>query len=73
MQMQANRTAAASANELYFSGIIDCYSKLLRHHGVKSFYRGLGAQLVKTGPSSAVQFTVSEYAKHALSGFCDNM
>ena len=41
-----------------YNGGLDCYRKLFAEQGVKAFYRGLGADLVRRVPSAAIQFVV---------------
>ena len=41
-----------------YKGGFDCYRKLCAEQGIKAFYRGLSADLVRRVPSAAIQFVV---------------
>lgn len=41
-----------------YKGGFDCYRKLFAEQGIKAFYRGLSADLVRRVPSAAIQFVV---------------
>ena len=52
----------SGATEKY-EGYVDCFRKTFKNHGVTRFYRGMGVNLVRMAPNTAMQFGVYEYLK----------
>lgn len=50
-----------------YSGMIECYVETFRAHGYGRFYRGLGANLIRIVPNTAIQFGTYEYGKKLIS------
>ena len=46
-----------------FDGYLDCVRKTYRSHGMKRFYRGMGVNLLRMAPNTAVQFGAFELLK----------
>jgi len=66
LQIQgARQTANHSASETY-SGALDCYMKIFKQEGIRSFYRGISATLIRVVPNAAIQFGTFELMKSYL-------
>jgi hypothetical protein len=44
----------------YYTGIIDCFQKMYKQEGIRSFYKGLTPLVIKIFPSSGVFFLAYE-------------
>lgn len=55
--------ASASAG---YSGIFNCFSRMLREEGVGSFYNSLTPRLVSVVPMIGVQYLVYEFMKKLM-------
>lgn len=50
-----------------YTGIVDCLIRIIRHEGViKGLFRGAGVNVLKAGPSQAVQYLAYEFLKEKL-------
>jgi hypothetical protein len=49
-----------------YSGYFDCARTVLKEEGIKRFYRGMGVNLVRMAPNTAVQFGAYELLKELL-------
>ena len=56
----------ASSTPLQFTGTFDALTKLIRHEGVLSLWRGLSPQLLLSIPSTVVYFWAYDELKHSL-------
>eukprot|EP01100_Stratorugosa_tubuloviscum_P000785 TRINITY_DN1179_c0_g2_i1.p1 TRINITY_DN1179_c0_g2~~TRINITY_DN1179_c0_g2_i1.p1 ORF type:complete len:288 (-),score=121.96 TRINITY_DN1179_c0_g2_i1:181-1044(-) len=52
-KLQFQRTAQ-------YSGIVDCFKKIIAANGVRGLYRGLPAQLIGIAPEKAIKLTVND-------------
>ena len=57
-----------NGNKLYKS-MGECFSKTYKNEGLGGFFRGIGINMVKIVPYSALQFTINEEAKGAFIKF----
>ena len=62
MQLQG---ASADSKELY-DGAMDCARQIYARNGVRGFYSGLSANVLRAAPNTAVQFMVYESATELL-------
>ena len=62
MQLQG---ASADSKELY-DGAMDCARQIYARNGVRGFYSGLSANVLRAAPNTAVQFIVYESATELL-------
>ncbi len=44
-----------------YGGIKDVFTRVIKHEGIKGFYKGLSIHLIKTAPSAALTFSCYEY------------
>lgn len=58
LQLQGSRGTV-----VVYQGYIDCVQQTIAVHGVRRLYRGLGINLVRMAPNSAVQFGSYEFFK----------
>jgi len=58
--------APSLGRPIIYSGIVDCFQKVVAAEGWKGLYRGHTAQQFKFMPASAIQFTVFEAASTLL-------
>ena len=58
----------AKANEVpvRYTGMVDCFIKVIRHEGVGALFHGLSANYVKVAPSIAIAFVTYEEIKKLL-------
>ncbi|CAM9257909.1 unnamed protein product [Ectocarpus fasciculatus] len=56
----------SSASTVMYSGIFDCFSRMLREEGVTSFYNSLSPRLVSVVPMIGVQYLVYEFMKRLM-------
>lgn len=49
-----NQGVNASGKGLYYSGVIDCFVKILKAEGVRGFYKGFWPHYIRIGPHSAL-------------------
>lgn len=61
-RLQLQRKGRLPGAEHYTSGW-DCYKQLYRQAGLRLFYRGLSANLLRAAPSAALQFGAFEFIK----------
>ena len=61
-----NKGTARPVEELRFTGAMDAASKLVRHEGVLSLWRGLRPTLLMSIPSTVVYFSVYDKSKIAV-------
>lgn len=58
LQLQGSRGTSAQ-----YSGYWDCVVQTYRNHGIGRFYRGIGINLIRMAPNTAVQFGTYELLK----------
>ena len=63
----SSASAAAPAVDMHFTGTLDAVTKLIRHEGVGSLWRGLSPQLLLSIPSTVVYFGAYDKLKMSLS------
>ena len=63
----AAASAAAPAVDMHFTGTVDAVTKLIRHEGIGSLWRGLSPQLLLSIPSTVVYFWAYDKLKMSLS------
>ena len=61
MQLQG-----APGAEKAYSNSLHCFRSILKNEGPKAFYRGLGANLLRAMPNTAIQFTTFEFLRSKL-------
>jgi solute carrier family 25, member 34/35 len=49
-----NQGVNASGKGLYYSGVIDCFLKILKAEGLRGFYKGFWPHYIRIGPHSAL-------------------
>ena len=49
-----------------YTGMVDCFVKVVRHKGVRALFHGLSANYVKVAPSIAIAFVTYEEIKKIL-------
>lgn len=49
-----NQGVSASGKGIYYSGVIDCFLKILRAEGFAGFYKGFWPHYIRIGPHSAL-------------------
>lgn len=54
---------AAQSKHMYYSGVIDAFTKITREEGPIGLYRGLGATLMQVAPSLAINYAAYETAR----------
>jgi len=59
--------AGAAAVDMHFTGTLDAVTKLIRHEGMGSLWRGLSPQLLLSIPSTVVYFWAYDKLKMSLS------
>ena len=52
-----------------FTSMSECFAKTYKNEGIGGFFRGIGINMVKIVPYSALQFTINEEAKNAFLKF----
>lgn len=62
LQLQGSR-----GTETKFTGYFDCMRKTYAQHGITRFYRGVGLNIVRMAPNTAVQFGSYEILKNLTS------
>jgi hypothetical protein len=58
LQLQGSRGTVT-----VYKGYIDCVRQTIAVHGIRRLYRGLGINLIRMAPNSAVQFGSYEFFK----------
>ena len=53
----------SSGTETKYKGYIDCVIKVARDGGIGRFYRGVGVNLLRMAPNTAIQFGAYEFFK----------
>lgn len=49
-----NQGVNASGKGIYYSGVIDCFMKILKTEGLRGFYKGFWPHYIRIGPHSAL-------------------
>lgn len=49
-----NQGVNASGKGIYYSGVIDCFMKILKTEGFRGFYKGFWPHYIRIGPHSAL-------------------
>lgn len=49
-----NQGVSATGKGIYYSGVIDCFVKILKAEGVRGFYKGFWPHYIRIGPHSAL-------------------
>lgn len=49
-----NQGVCASGKGIYYSGVIDCFVKILKAEGLRGFYKGFWPHYIRIGPHSAL-------------------
>jgi len=57
-RLQCQRTVAGA--DVYYKGMLDVCKKISSEEGLKAFYRGSGANMIRTIPASVITFGVYE-------------
>jgi len=60
LQIQKNQLKSSSKKAILFEGLLPTGRRIIKEEGVKGFYRGMGVNLLRTVPSSAVTLLVYE-------------
>jgi Mitochondrial carrier protein len=64
LQLQGSRGTATE-----FTGYFDCMQKTYAEYGITRFYRGVGLNIVRMAPNTAVQFGSYELLKKWTVGY----
>lgn len=56
-----------------YTSMADCFAKTYKAEGISGFFRGIGINMVKIVPYSALQYTINEQAKQAFVRFNEYM
>lgn len=65
-----NQGVSASGKGIYYSGVIDCFLKILKAEGFAGFYKGFWPHYIRIGPHSALVllfFDELKLLKHEIS------
>jgi len=65
------RIVTQAANPLagvHYKGVVDCFTRVLREEGLKTFYAPLAPRLVSVVPMIGIQFGVYEFMKRTIAG-----
>jgi solute carrier family 25 phosphate transporter 23/24/25/41 len=57
---------AAKRTPVRYTGMVDCFVKVVKHEGVGALFHGLSANYIKVAPSIAIAFVTYEQLKKAL-------
>ena len=60
------RIVTQPAGVTYYTGMVDCFLKIVKHEGVWSFYKALTPRLLAVAPMIGIQFSVYEFMKRVL-------
>ncbi|EWM25692.1 s-adenosylmethionine mitochondrial carrier protein [Nannochloropsis gaditana] len=60
--------AANPAAGVHYKGVWDCFSRVLKEEGLKTFYAPLAPRLVSVVPMIGIQFGVYEFMKRTIAG-----
>ncbi|GAA5986963.1 hypothetical protein JCM5350_000924 [Sporobolomyces pararoseus] len=60
------KSSRSSPKSIIFEGLVPTFRRILSEEGVKGFYRGMGVNLLRTVPSSAVTLLVYEKIMQSL-------
>eukprot|EP00038_Savillea_parva_P026792 m.56257 g.56257 ORF g.56257 m.56257 type:complete len:304 (+) comp7663_c0_seq3:264-1175(+) len=65
MQVQGPKVEQGALREpkKSYTGMVQCYRDTYQKYGMARFYRGLGANLLRIVPNTAIQFAIYEYGK----------
>lgn len=65
LQIQNKLTtgAGATANQLYYTGVVDCFRKMYRHEGMLSYWKGILPPILAETPKRATKFLCFEQYK----------
>jgi solute carrier family 25 phosphate transporter 23/24/25/41 len=66
VQDYASGHKVKTAGNVKYTGMYDCFVKVLRRDGLQGLYRGYIANLVKAAPSVAISFVMFEWARDRL-------
>ncbi len=58
LQLQGSR-----GTDAVYNGYFDCVKKIYRKHGIGRFYHGVGINIIRMAPNTAVQFGSYELLK----------
>lgn len=64
LQLQGSR-----GTETFYKGYFDCIKKVYGKHGISRFYHGIGINIVRMAPNTAVQFGSYELLKRSTEGY----
>lgn len=53
----------ASANQIYYNGVVDCFRKMFRHEGALSYWKGILPPILAETPKRATKFVCFEQYK----------
>jgi len=65
-RLQNQRSSGSYVGELMYRNSKDCFTKVVRHEGVRGLYRGLIPQLVGVGPEKAIKLTMNDFVRDQL-------
>lgn len=60
LSSSSSSSPSSSATKVLFEGLLPTFRRILSEEGVKGLYRGMGVNLLRTVPSSAVTLLVYE-------------
>jgi len=64
LQLQGSR-----GTETIYEGYFDCIKKVYAKHGIGRLYHGIGINIVRMAPNTAVQFSSYELLKRSTEGY----
>ena len=62
------RIVTQPAGVVHYTGMMDCFLKIVKHEGVGAFYKALTPRLLAVAPMIGIQFSVYELMKTVLLG-----
>jgi len=57
------QTNGIGGHTRHYSSSLDCFNKILRAEGIRGFFKGLSANIARTLPGAAIQFSCYDFCK----------
>jgi solute carrier family 25 phosphate transporter 23/24/25/41 len=61
-----SKAGREQVSKIRYTGMVDCFVKVIKHEGVGALFHGLSANYVKVAPSIAIAFVCYEEIKKVL-------
>ena len=68
-----NQGVTASGKGVYYNGLIDCFTKILKNEGVWGFYKGWAPQFFRLGPHTVLSLMFWTQTRKAYHGMQDKL